>query len=234
MSERAGGVSRAPFASFNLGDAVGDDAAAVQENRRRLAERLGAHPVYLRQVHGTRVVNLDAHRDAPIILEADAALCTRPGMACTVLVADCLPVLFAAGNGQAVAAAHAGWRGLAGGVLEATVAALADAAHCAPSDLHAWLGPCIGPQAFEVGADVVQALGGDEAGDADFIPAPRADGSPHWLANLPQLARARLCAAGVKAITGGTWCTVGEPEHFFSYRRDKTTGRLAAAVWLRE
>ncbi|WP_046112353.1 peptidoglycan editing factor PgeF [Aquincola tertiaricarbonis] len=234
MSSREGGVSHGPWQGLNLGMAVGDDPAAVAENRRRFAEAIGAAPVFLRQVHGRTVLRLtaaDARRSEP--LEADAAFTTEPGVACTVQVADCLPVLFAAPHGRGVAAAHAGWRGLAGGVLDATVAALCDAAGCGPDALQAWLGPCIGPRQFEVGAEVLQAFGGDPAGDRRFIPRRRPDGELRWLADLPALARERLAACGVAATTGGAWCTVETPLRFFSYRRDGVTGRLAAAIWLR-
>jgi len=230
MSTRGGGVSSGVWRSLNLGGAVGDDAAAVAENRRRFEAALGVRAVYLRQVHGPRVATLPdagAARGEPI--EADAAISTEPGTACTVLVADCLPVLFAAPGGRAVGAAHAGWRGLAGGVLEATVTALCHAAACVPSELHAWLGPCIGPRQFEVGADVLEACGGG----ARFVPRPRPDGAMRWLADLPGLARDRLQAAGLASISGGTWCTVEEASRFFSFRRDGVTGRMAAAVWLR-
>lgn len=234
MSTRAGGVSAAPWQGLNLGIAVGDEPAAVAENRRRFADAIGAAPVFLRQVHGHAVLRLtsaDAHRDEP--LEADAAFTTEPGVACTVQVADCLPVLFAAPGGRGVAAAHAGWRGLAGGVLDHTVAALCQATGCAPAELQAWLGPCIGPRQFEVGAEVLQAFGGDAGGDPRFTPRPRPDGELRWLADLPALARDRLRACGVNATSGGAWCTVEDPSRFFSYRRDGVTGRLAAAVWLR-
>lgn len=239
MSTRAGGVSQGPWASLNLGTAVGDDPAAVAENRLRFAQAIGAAPVFLRQVHGVRVVRLDAALTAgqadgaPI--EADAAVSTERGIACTVQVADCLPVLFAAPAGRGVAAAHAGWRGLAGGVLEATVDALCEAAGCAPSEVSAWLGPCIGPRQFEVGAEVVEAFAAPvPPGEAPrFVPRARPDGAMRWLADLPQLARDRLQAHGVHAVTGGSWCTVEDASRFFSYRRDGVTGRLAAAVWLR-
>jgi YfiH family protein len=230
MSTRAGGVSAPPWDTLNLGAGVGDDRAAVRKNRERFARALGALPVYLRQVHGARVVRIDremAEGDPP---EADAAFTTEPGVACTVQVADCMPVLLAAPNGRAVAAAHAGWRGLAGGVVEAALAALCDAAACAPAEVRAWLGPCIGPAAFEVGADVVEALGGDPR---RFLPRPRADGAMRWLANLPQLGRDRLAAQGVSKVSGGAWCTVTDRSRFFSFRRDGVTGRMAAAVWLR-
>jgi len=229
MSTRLGGVSAAPFDSLNLGRSGGDAPAAIDENRRRFAAALdGARPVWLSQVHGARVLRLRA--DAmPAAREADAAIATEPGLACTVMVADCLPVLFAAPDGRGVGAAHAGWRGLAGGVLEASVAALCDAAACAPRDLLAWLGPCIGPRQFEVGAEVVEACGGDSR----FLARPRADGSMRWLADLPGLARDRLRAAGLTQISGGELCTVENASRFFSFRRDRVTGRMAAAVWLR-
>lgn len=230
MSTREGGVSAPPWDTLNLGRSVGDDAAAVRENRERFAQALDAVPVYLRQVHGARVVRIDREMADAEPVEADAAFTTEPGVACTVQVADCMPVLLAAPNGRAVAAAHAGWRGLAGGVVEAALAALCDAAACAPADVHAWLGPCIGPSAFEVGADVVHAFGGDPR---CFVPRARADGAMRWLANLPQLGRDRLGAQGVRNISGGAWCTVTERSRFFSFRRDGVTGRMVAAVWLR-
>jgi polyphenol oxidase len=236
MSTRQGGVSAAPWAGLNLGTAVGDDPAAVAENRRRFAAATAARPVFLRQVHGCTVVELsaaDAERAQP--LEADAAVTTQPGVACTVQVADCLPVLLAADNGRAVAAAHAGWRGLAAGVVDAALAALCRHAGCAPADVHAWLGPCIGPQAFEVGADV---LAGFQAAalpldQPRFAWCPRPNGEPRWLADLPGLARDRLQALGVGRVSGGDWCTVRDASSFFSFRRDGVTGRMAAAVWLR-
>jgi hypothetical protein len=232
MSTREGGVSAAPFDCLNFGRSVGDDPQAVAENRRRFEAALGASVRWLSQVHGTRVVRLSAIDSADEALPAaDAAITTDPGIACAVQVADCLPVLFAAPGARGVGAAHAGWRGLAGGVLEATVAALCRAAGCAPGELVAWLGPCIGPRRFEVGADVLEAFG--PAASGRFVAAPRPDGSPRWRADLPGLARDRLAAAGVRSVHGGTWCTVGEPSRFFSFRRDGVTGRMAAAVVLR-
>jgi hypothetical protein len=188
------------------------------------------------------VVNLDMLA-AGALEQADASITTQPGLACTVMVADCLPVLFAAPGARGVGAAHAGWRGLAAGVLDHTVSALCDATGCAPQDLVAWLGACIGPRAFEVGADVLQAFGVDPAADrrGDASPgslprfaakAPAADGTPRWWADLPSLARDRLIRAGLRRIHGGAWCTVSEPSRFFSYRRDRVTGRMAAAVWI--
>lgn len=243
MSTREGGVSAAPWHSLNLGVAVGDDAAAVTENRARFAAALGARPTWLRQVHGIHVIRLRADQtpdqpEAPLESEkpADAAWTSDPGIACTVQVADCLPVLFAARNGRAVAAAHAGWRGLSAGVLEATLQALQQGADVAPGDVVAWLGPCIGPRQFEVGADVLRAFS-DELGnplDADsFVPRHRAGGSARWLANLQRLAQRRLVAAGVGAVSLSAGCTVEEESRFFSFRRDGVTGRMAAAIFLR-
>jgi YfiH family protein len=228
MTTRAGGVSAPPFDSLNLGRSTGDDAHAVAENRRRFEAAMGVPTRYLSQVHGARVVRL-AHAEAGPY-EADGAVTTEPGLACTVLVADCLPVLFAAPQARGVGAAHAGWRGLAGGVLEATVAALCDASGCAPRELVGWLGPCIGPRRFEVGADVLDAFGA--AGAAHFVSRPRPDGAARWLADLPGLARQRLAAVGVTQVHGGTWCTVEDASAFFSFRRDRVTGRMAAAVWI--
>jgi len=230
MSTRVGGVSAGAWASLNLGVAVGDDPAAVIENRRRFARALGVQPVYLRQVHRIAVLRLRTGDGGGVAAEpADAAITTESGIACTVQVADCLPVLFAAPEGRGVGAAHAGWRGLTAGVLDATVASLSEAAACAPADLQAWLGPCIGPRQFEVGADVVGAFDGG----ARFVPRARADGQARWLADLPGLARDRLQALGVVRVSGGIWCTVEDRSRFFSYRRDGVTGRMAAAVWLR-
>lgn len=227
MSLRLGGRSAGPWASLNLGDHVGDDPAAVQSNRERFAAVIGAAPVYLRQVHGARVVRVTRASLGVEPPEADASVSTERDVACTVLVADCLPVLLAAPHG--VAAAHAGWRGLAAGVVEATLEALCREAHCRPADVRAWLGACIGPRAFEVGADVLGAFGPGAAGRF----RPRAERPGKWLADLAGLARDRLVAAGVADVSGGTWCTVADPSRFFSFRRDGVTGRLAAAVWLR-
>ena len=241
MSTRAAGVSRPPWDSLNVGDAVGDEPQAVAENRRRFAAAIGAQPVFLRQVHGSRVADLDRLGADPqergaqaSLFEADASVCTVPGLACAVQVADCLPVLLAAPRGRGVAAAHAGWRGLAGGVLEAAVAALCERCACSPAELWVWMGPCIGPRQFEVGADVLQAFGVeacDRAGQAALF-RTRPGVSSKWLADLPALARLRLERAGVARVGGGNWCTVEEPSRFFSFRRDRITGRMVAAIWL--
>ena len=240
MSTRQGGVSQAPFDSLNLrppglpgGDP--DDPAAVLQNQRRFAAALGARPVWLNQVHGAVVLRLHAGMAADALPQADASVCTEPGIACAVLVADCLPVLLCTDDGSGVAAAHAGWRGLAGGVLDNTVAALCQATGLASERLLAWLGPCIGPTAFEVGEDVLRAFGADPARpDPEcFIARQRSDGSPAWLVNLPALARQHLLALGVTQVSGGGWCTVGDASRFFSYRRDRRCGRLAGAIALR-
>lgn len=237
MSTRCGGVSAAPFDSMNVRDGMGDDPDAVARNQSMLAEAIGAAPVYLDQVHGCRVVRLSsthAHGAAPP-LEADASVTTERGVVCAVQVADCLPVLLAAPGG--VAAAHAGWRGLASGVLEATLAALCEATSCAPAAVEAWLGPCIGPRQFEVGDDVRRAFGHDPGGVGDSparaaVPRFAALGEGKWLADLPLLARDRLVAAGVTSISGGGWCTVEQSSRFFSFRRERVTGRMVAAIWL--
>ncbi len=237
MSTRFGGVSAAPFDTLNLRlpaelDDVRDDLAAVQENRRRYARACDATPVYVHHVHGHTVARLQAD-SKQVVHVADASVTTEPGIACTVLVADCLPVLFAAPGGRGAAAAHAGWRGLAGGVLEATVAALTQASGCAAGELHAWLGACIGPRQFEVGQDVLQAFGASaQAPGAFFKPRPRSDGSAAWLADLAGLARQRLAALGLRHVGGGGWCTVEDRSRFYSFRRDRITGRMAASVWI--
>lgn len=235
MTTRSGGVSMAPFDTMNLGLRVGDDAAAVARNRQTLAKVMGVEPVFLHQVHGTQVVCLDARPAQPEHrmldrMEADAAFTTSAHVACVVQVADCLPVLLTHRSGIVVAAAHAGWRGLAGGILERTVQAMCQAVSCAPQDLWAWLGPCIGPKAFEVGADVLEAF---PAHGRHFQEAPRPDGAMRWLADLPSIAADRLRSAGVLSLEMSGACTVAEPHRFYSFRRDRSTGRHAAAIWRR-
>lgn len=221
VTTRAGGVSVGPFTSLNLGDHVGDDPQAVAENRRRLVAALGCRPAWLRQVHGTRVVEADPAQ----VAEADGCWTAAPGIACSSMTADCLPVLFCDRAGSRVAAAHAGWRGLAGGVLEATLEALALPAE----QVLAWLGPAIGPQAFEVGPEVREAFlaSHPEAAQA-FVPSHNPG---KFLADLYQLARIRLVARGITAVYGGGFCTFSDPR-FFSYRRAARTGRFASLVWL--
>lgn len=224
-SLRAGGVSGPPYDSLNLGGHVGDEAAAVAQNRARLAQALGVRPVYMEQVHGTGVALLDP--DSADGLQADACVSRDRNLACTIMVADCLPVLLARADGSAVAAAHAGWRGLAAGVVEAAADAVAG------GEVLAWLGPCIGPQAFEVGGEVKQAF---EARNPQAAECFRPHAGGKWLADLPALARLRLRALGIGAIygndSGSEWCTASNPSRFFSHRRDRVSGRFAACVWL--
>lgn len=241
---RGGGASSAPFDSWNLGDHVGDDFACVQANRQLLAQRLAARPVFLRQVHGTGVVRLTS--DAFDSLEADACWSDSPGVACAIMVADCLPLLFSAADGSSVAAAHAGWRGLAGengyGVLEALFAQWPAAqTQVQRAGLKVWLGPCIGPQVFEVGAEVRAAfLMTQPEADSCFQALPVAlGGSQKYRADLRALAQQRLHALGVQHISGNDgslpWCTVQQASRFFSHRRDArhlgSTGRMAACIW---
>lgn len=226
---RAGGVSEGGFTALNLADHVGDDPALVAQNRSRLYSRLppGTQVQWLSQCHGSRVVLAAGGRQAS---RADGCWSDQPGLACAVLTADCLPVLFCDREGSVVAAAHAGWRGLAAGILENTVAALP----VAPGRLLAWLGPAIGPEAFEVGPEVRCALlRGREAGRerACFRPSDRRQG--HYFLDLYSLARARLAALGIDAVYGGGHCTVTEQESFFSYRRDgAASGRMASLILL--
>ncbi len=225
VTTREGGVSRGAYASLNLGLRSGDDVEAVMENRARLGALLPAAPVWLRQVHGTTVVDAaapDREVDPP---EADACVTTRLNTVCAVLVADCMPVFLADTEGTAVGVAHAGWRGLAAGVIEATVAGFA----CPPARLIAWLGPTIGPRRYEVGDDVRAAfVAHDVAATNAFAPTR----TGHWLADLYTLARQRLASVGVARVGGGAFCTYSEPARFFSYRRDHETGRMAALAWL--
>lgn len=277
---RGGGVSSAPYDTLNLGAHVGDDPASVRENRRRLREmlRLPTEPVWLEQVHGTAVFDLDgvdhaeaaggesARSDAASLpspplrvaigrelgdesgqkppghsrwaglpgeattsavrrARADAATTHRSGRVCVIQVADCMPVLFAARNGSAVGAAHAGWRGLAGGVLEATARSM----RVPPRELLVWLGPAISQENFEVGEDVRSAFVAADAGAASaFLPNTRG----RWQCDLYELGRRRLAALGVENVFGGGWCTYADPARFFSFRRDGQCGRMAALIWL--
>ncbi|OGT21890.1 MAG: hypothetical protein A2V90_03990 [Gammaproteobacteria bacterium RBG_16_57_12] len=223
---RLGGVSEPPFDSLNLADHVGDDPARVAANQARLMEllRLPAAPVWLRQVHGVQVCNATvcATRE---LCEADASTSTEAGVVCAVLSADCLPVLFCTRDGRQVAAAHVGWRGLVNGVLEATLQAMA----VRGGEVLAWLGPAIGPQAFEVGPEVREAFLSHDPWCGDAFVAAR---QGHWWADLYRLARRRLQAQGVKRIYGGGWCTWSDPQRFYSYRRDGDTGRMASLIWI--
>ena len=228
VTTRSGGVSAGPYASMNLGRRTDDDAAAQAENRRRLEAFLPGPPAWLDQVHGAAVARLGRDAFAQALPAADAAVTAERGVVCAVLVADCLPVLFADRAGTAVGIAHAGWRGLAAGVLEATIAELA-ALGVDRADLVAWLGPAIGPAAFEVGADVRDAFRAVDPGADEFF-VPHRPGK--WHADLCGLARRRLAHGGVAHVCGGGFCTFGDAARFFSYRRERRSGRMAAAVWL--
>lgn len=246
FTTRAGGASPAPWDSLNLGSHVGDAPQRVHANRERLAQALGGPLPVLEQVHGSTVLDLDGAPASPVPAQADAVLSTQPGTVCAVLVADCLPVLLAHRQGSVVAAAHAGWRGLAGaggvGVLETTFSALNVALvrmgrSFDATEIIAWLGPCIGPEAFEVGEEVRAVFCQHDPGASDCFVAARPG---HWRASLPALARQRLRALGVVSVHGndGTpaWCTFTQGSRFFSYRRDQrrlgATGRMAACVWI--
>jgi polyphenol oxidase len=222
ITTRAGGVSSAPYASFNLGDHVGDDPANVAANRARLRAQLPNEPRWLRQIHGTRVADLDNETK---LTPADAAVTRTRGTVAAILTADCLPVLLCADDASVVAAAHAGWRGLCDGVLEAAVAAM----RVEPAGVFAYLGPAIGAAAYEVGAEVREAFVARDAQAAHAF-APNARG--RWQADLYVLARLRLRAAGVARIDGGDFCTHSERERFFSFRRDGVTGRMASLIWM--
>lgn len=240
---RAGGVSGPPWDSWNLGDHVGDDPVHVHVNRQRLSHHIGAHPVFCQQVHGIDVLDLGAQTPDGVV--ADGAWIHEAGLACTMMVADCLPLLIALPDGGGVAALHAGWRGLCGqqgiGIIESLVRwwpALADPGTRASAVV--WLGPCIGPQAFEVGPEVRAAFMAHDAGAFTcFRPVERAQEGAKWWADLQALARQRLSAAGFQQVHGNdgaaAWCTYSHPSRFFSHRRDHvrhgSTGRMAACIW---
>lgn len=221
---RLGGVSPAPYASLNLGDHVGDAPQAVAANRAHIVRQLGlpGMPLWLNQVHGITVV--DAAHAAPGCA-ADASFTCEPGVVCAVLTADCLPLLLCDKVGSAVAAVHAGWRGLAAGVIEATLTAM----QVPSEDIMVWLGPAIGPRAFEVGSEVREAFTShDPAAVEAFHPSP----AGRWLADIYQLARLRLARQGVMAVYGGERCTYTEAQYFYSYRREGVTGRMASLIWM--
>lgn len=221
VTTRAGGVSLAPFDSFNLGDHVDDDSQAVSSNRLALTSRLGIQPAWLRQVHGVSVVKATPTE----VMEADASWTSTPGIACTIMTADCLPALFCNRAGDRVAAAHAGWRGLAAGVLEAAVSSFSND----PADVMVWLGPAIGPDAFEVGPEVREAFISTHPSTVDaFVPSVN---HGKFMANIYQLARLRLAAYGVTSVYGGGFSTYNDPR-FYSYRRSARTGRFASLIWI--
>ena len=223
---RQGGVSNAPYDSLNLADHVGDDKQAVAANRKRLicAAALPSTPCWLKQVHGTNVI--DAGYVAKVCT-ADASYTDKPGVVCTVLTADCLPLLLCDRHGRVVCAVHAGWRGLAGGVIEAAITALG----LDTRDLLAWMGPAIGPDVFEVGDEVRrQFINIDNDSQEAFRPSPQG----RWLADIYHLARLRLLKRGVQHIYGAKWCTLSDPERFYSYRRNGNTGRMATMIWMQD
>ncbi|EEF15690.1 hypothetical protein AM202_0505 [Actinobacillus minor 202] len=225
---RIGGVSLPPFDSLNLGDHVNDNPQDVAQNRALLVERfkLPQAPLYLTQTHSTRVIELPYDGEN---LEADAAYTNQANQVCLVMTADCLPVLFYNKQGNEVAAAHAGWRGLCDGILEETVAKF----QCPASDISAWLGPAIGENAFQVDEEVIkQFCAVDPQAQEAFRPDPTASGK--FLGNLYQIAKQRLNKLGITQITGGEHCTYTESDKFFSYRRDKQTGRMATLIWFEE
>lgn len=246
FTTRAGGVSDVPYGVFaggreaagglNLGLHTGDDRDCVMRNRARLSALIGARPVWLEQVHGDRIVHADEVRDDDAPPKADASVTNVPGVACLVMVADCLPVLIADRHGRAVGAAHAGWRGLAAGVVEQTAERVARLAGTSASELCVWLGPAIGPRAFEVGGEVREAfMQTADASEKERVEAafePRAGVPGKYLADLYALARVRLARCGVGSVSGADSCTVTQRERFYSYRRDGATGRMAALVWL--
>ncbi len=226
FTTRQGGVSEAPWDSFNLGVHVNDAPAAVAANRARLKSMLSlpSEPVWLTQVHGVDVFDLDKAGDLLAPPTADAAIANERGRVCAIMVADCLPVLFASRDGSRIGAAHAGWRGLAAGVLEKTVAALG----VPGPQISAWLGPAISREHFEVGDEVREAFVAQDAGAASaFTKNPRGK----WQADLVALARRRLETVGVTDVSGGEWCTAADRERFFSHRRDGRGGRMAALIW---
>ncbi|MFM2341450.1 MAG: peptidoglycan editing factor PgeF [Pseudomonadota bacterium] len=242
MTTRAGGVSLPPWDRLNLRDEVGDDPQAVRENRARLHAAIGRPSVLLAQVHGAAVCLLDdlppgAEQALPAErVRADGCATATSDRACEIQVADCLPVLFADRQGRAVGAAHAGWRGLAAGVLEATLARVCGLAGAAPGEIECWLGPCIGPTHFEVGAEVVEAFLGPAAGLRSAFHEPSPRGAGRSMLDLAALGRARLQQAGVRHLLGNdstrAWCTRNDPGRYFSYRHSPVTGRMAALIWL--
>lgn len=221
VTTRTGGVSQVPYDSLNLAQHVGDDPTAVTENRARLRQflQLPGEPVWLNQVHGIQVCT-----DAETGTTADACVSIQPGQVCVVMTADCLPVLLCNRAGTVVAAAHAGWRGLAAGVITETVARMRED----PANLMAWLGPAIGPRAFEVGDDVREVFLGLAPGYAEAFTG-HAPGK--WLMDIYMAARQQLAGLGISQITGGEYCTYEQATQFFSYRRDRTTGRMASLIW---
>ena len=234
VTTRQGGVSSSPYDSLNLGDHVGDQPSQVIANRQTLRNQIPTEPIWLKQTHSTIVstpLSRQSTQGAPV--NADASVSNIPGEVLVIMTADCLPVLFTNSSGTVIGAAHAGWRGLCAGVLENTITELLRISDDKnPADLMAWLGPAIGPAAFEVGEDVVTAFtnSGFTVPESAFKPITNKAGK--YLADIYLLARARLEASGVSRVSGGQYCTVRDQEQFFSYRRDGETGRFASAIWI--
>ncbi len=227
-TSRLGGVSSAPFDELNLGDHVGDDPQVVQQNRQCLRDvlQLPAEPLWLEQVHGVEVYCPTANGSVGDVPRADASVVRVHNQVAVIMTADCLPVLFCDAAGTRVAAAHAGWRGLCNGVLEYTVEQL----DCEPGEIMAWLGPAIGPEAFEVGSEVRAAFMEKDARAATAFKAGQSEGK--YLADIYQLARQRLDKIGVEQVYGGGFCTFTDSKRFFSYRRESRTGRMASLIWM--
>ncbi|MCO6524660.1 MAG: polyphenol oxidase [Candidatus Schmidhempelia sp.] len=225
---RQGGISIAPYNSFNLGMHVGDDAIAVAQNRDLLIRKaaLPRSPIWLEQVHKTRVINLDYHLPTEPV-QADGSYTTKSGQVCVVMTADCLPILFCSQAGDEVAVAHAGWRGLCHGIIENTVHHF----HAAPQQIQVWLGPAIGPSYFEVGKEVKKQFEKRDPNAAQAFQLIN-NAQQKYLADIYLLAKQRLNTLGITQIFGGDRCTVSEPDSFFSYRRDHITGRMATMIWL--
>ncbi|GAA05143.1 peptidoglycan editing factor PgeF [Photobacterium leiognathi] len=223
---RSGGVSVAPYHEFNLGLHVGDNESDVKQNRERLKQHceLVESPAWLNQIHSADVIKLDVALSS--VPDADGSFTRTPGLACAIMTADCLPVLFCNKQGTEVAAVHAGWRGLASGVIENAV----DKFDCTPDNIMAWLGPAIGPDAFEVGGEVREQFMAVDA-NAELAFKPHGD---KWLADLYLLAKQRLQRLGVTEVYGGEYCTFSDEQQFYSYRRQSVTGRQASLVWLTE
>ena len=232
-STRVGGVSKPPFDDFNLGLNAGDDPADVMQNRVFLRTHLPSEPMWLKQIHGVTVSTPASRQEIGVgPFEADASVTNIPDEVLAVLTADCMPVLFASKNGEVIGAAHAGWRGLSGGVLENTIQAMCGlSSSLSPQDISAWMGPAIGPTVFEVGEDVLEAFSSQSQSILSQAFSPILGQPGKYLADLYILARDRLNSLGIKQIDGGDFCTFTDKQRFFSYRRDKVTGRFASLIW---
>jgi len=232
LTTRQGGISNAPYESLNLGEHVGDQPSRVLANRQILKKYLPAEPIWLKQIHSNKVSTPNT-RVSISTLEADAAVTNVPNEVLAIMTADCLPVLFSNLDGSVIGAAHAGWRGLCDGILENTVSEMLKLSHhSVAADLLAWMGPAIGPTAFEVGEDVLERFQKTGLHEIQTCFLPIANTPGKYLADIYQLARDRLKAAGIKSISGGDFCTVNDGERFFSYRRDGVTGRFASLIWI--